>query len=145
MDKEQLASELIRDEGFVAHAYHDHLGYLTIGVGRLIDERRGGGITRDEALYLLHNDIDQRVEALRQRLDFWEGLDDTRQRALANMAFQMGLNGVMNFRRMLAALARGEWKTAHDEALDSRWAQQTPERANRVADMILWGNRGAPS
>ena len=139
MNVDQLKEELLQDEGMVLHGYNDHLGYLTIGVGRLIDERRGGGITKEEAFYLLENDIGKVIVALRSKLPFWNKLNDTRQRALINMAFQMGVAGLMGFNKMLWAIERGNWDLAHAEGLDSAWAGQTPKRARRVMEMIKHG------
>ena len=139
MNVDQLKEELLQDEGMVLHGYNDHLGYLTIGVGRLIDERRGGGITKEEAFYLLENDIGKVIVALRSKLPFWNKLNDTRQRALINMAFQMGVAGLMGFKQMLWAIERGNWDLAHAEGLDSAWAGQTPKRARRVMEMIKHG------
>lgn len=140
MNKERLKSELIHDEGLVLHEYKDHLGYSTIGVGRLIDERKGGGITKEEAMYLLDNDIKRKMAEVKKRIKFWNKLDDTRQRALMNMAFQLGVNGLMRFQKMLWAMEREQWDLAHAEALDSAWAGQTPRRAKRVAEMIRYGS-----
>lgn len=139
MNIPQLREELIRDEGFKPYAYKDHLGFLTIGVGRMIDERKSGGITPEEAHYLLENDIGRAVDGLRKALPFWDNLSDARQRALCNMAFQMGVSGVLKFTRMIAALKIGHYDRAALEALDSTWAKQTPERAQRVTRLIREG------
>ncbi len=140
MNKSKLAEELKRDEGIVLHAYSDHLGYTTIGIGRLIDKRKGGGITDAEALHLLANDIDKIARDLDACLTFYKHLDDTRQRALCNMCFQLGLGGLLGFRKMLAAVGIEDWEEACNQAMDSLWAVQTPERAGRVATMILKGD-----
>ena len=134
--RQKLRALIERHEGRVSHAYQDHLGYWTIGVGRLIDERRGGGLSDDEIDYLLANDISRVVDALSVRLSFWGSLTDHQQMALCNMAFQLGVSGLLNFRRMLAALEAGDVVAARREALDSRWALQTPKRAQEVAAML---------
>lgn len=139
MNVEQLKQDLHRDEGQVLHAYEDHLGYLTIGVGRLIDKRRGGGITHEEAMYLLGNDIERVRHDLQARLPYWFDLSPNRQRALCNMAFQLGVEGLLAFRRMHAAIKAQDWDLAHQEALDSKWAAQTPARAKRVAALLRDG------
>lgn len=139
MDIEALTRELVRDERFVPHAYRDSRGYLTIGIGRMVDSRLGGGITLDEAKFLLAHDIARVTAALEARLPYWLDLDDARQRALANMAFNLGIPRLMEFRRMFAALADGDYDTAAAEALDSRWARQVGARADRIAAMIRTG------
>lgn len=136
MNLSALKEQIMRHEGEVPHAYQDHLGFWTIGVGRLIDERRGGGLSKDEIEYLLNNDIQRVHDQLAQRIAFWASLSDSQQQALCNMAFQLGVNGVLNFRRMLAALDRGDTAAAEAEALDSRWANQTLNRAREVAAML---------
>jgi lysozyme len=134
-----LEDQLRRDEGERLSAYQDHLGYWTIGIGRLIDSRRGGGISTDESTMLLRNDIARvRVELL-QRLPWFAHLDSVRQGALMNMAFQMGINGVMAFQQMLAKVQGGDYAAAADQMLQSKWATQTPERANRLAKQMREG------
>ena len=136
----KLRKELLRDEGFRRAAYRDHLGYWTIGIGRMIDKRRGGGITRDEANYLLTVDIVKIETALDARIPWWRDAAPSRQRALLNMAFQMGVGGLMKFKRTLAMAKRGDWNQAATNALKSRWARQTPTRAKRVAALMRAGH-----
>jgi lysozyme len=139
MNIELLRSELKRDEGMVLHAYECPAGYTTIGVGRMIDKRRGGGISEFEAEFLLQNDIDRIVTELYTRLPWFERMSDARQRALINMAFQLGVNGLLGFNKMLAHMSSDFFNQAANEALNSRWAEQTPERAERISKMIREG------
>lgn len=132
----KLTSELIRDEGVVLNAYQDHLGYWTIGIGRLIDKRRGGGITRDEAKYLLKNDINEVVSQLNIKIPWFKGLNDVRKRALCNMAFQMGVAGLLKFKNTLRFIEQGNFEEAGRNARKSLWYKQTPNRAERVIKMI---------
>lgn len=134
-----LIRELERDEGRVLHAYTDHLGYWTIGIGRLIDKRRGGGISNDEADMLKRNDVLRFQRELDQRLPWWRGLDPVRQRAIQNMAFQMGVSGLLGFKSSLAAIQSGDWPRAAANMRKSLWAKQTPQRAARVIGMIETG------
>ncbi|MDB5422300.1 MAG: hypothetical protein JWR59_2247 [Brevundimonas sp.] len=87
----QRAIELERDEACVRHAYKDSRGYWTIGIGRLIDKTLGGGITREEALYLKRNDIVRFKGELDLAAPWWRTLDPVRQRAVLNMTFNLGL------------------------------------------------------
>ncbi len=89
-DRAALTEELRRDEGEVLHAYTDSEGYVTIGVGRLIDKRRGGGISAEESAYLLGNDISRTETDLDARMPWWRDLDPVRQRVILNMAFNLG-------------------------------------------------------
>lgn len=137
--RDRLTQQLRRDEGEVLHAYQDHLGYWTIGIGRLIDQRKGGGISAEESAFLLANDINVRIAALRQKLDWFDDLDEARQGVLVNMAFQMGVDGLLAFRNTLAMVKAGDYAGAASGMLQSVWAQQTPERAKRLSDQMRTG------
>ena len=128
-----ITADLKRDEGFVGHAYQDSEGYWTIGYGRLIDERLGGGITECEAEVLLDYDIRRALADLDHALPWWRELPSSWQRGLVNMCFNLGLTRLLGFKRMLAALQAGDGDRAADEALDSKWARQVGARARRVA------------
>ena len=135
----RLRRDLIRDEGLKLHAYQDHLGFWTIGVGRLIDKRKGGGIAEDEAHFLLDNDIDHCLDDLKTRYPWVIGLDEARQRALCNMRFQLGAVGLAKFKATLAELERHDYEAAADHMLHSLWARQTPQRAQRIAHLVRRG------
>ena len=139
MNTAELRNQIKRHEGCVLHAYQDHLGFWTIGYGRLIDERRGGGISQAEAEQLLSNDIARVIGSLEHSAPSLHTLREGVQHALVNMAYQMGVDGLMRFSRMWQALDQGDFESAADEALDSRWAEQTPRRAKEVAGMIRNG------
>ena len=134
----ELLAQIKRHKGLRNHAYPDHLGYLTIGYGRLIDERRGGRITDEEAEFLLTSDV---VACMRDMgsIKTYRQLDPVRQAALVNMRFKLGSAGIREFQLMWAALERYDYEDAAAEALDSKWAGQTPIRANEVAEQLRTG------
>lgn len=134
-----LARQLKVDEGLRLHAYQDHLGFWTIGYGRLIDDRKGGGITEDEAAALLANDIEQRSKDITKALPWFEKLNDARKGALLNMAFQMGLGGLLSFTRTLEAIRDEHYAHAAHCMLQSKWATQTPSRARKMARQVETG------
>jgi len=131
--KTLLARLLVKEEGYVSWGYLDHLGYLTIGIGRLIDKRKGGGISEDEAIYLLANDIDKIAAKLDIALPWWKKLDVVRQVVLMSMAFQMGVGGLVSFTRTLKAVEEGRYADAGTSMRKSLWYRQTPARAERLA------------
>ena len=139
MDKKQLTKELRRDEGVVPFAYQDHLGYWTIGVGRLIDKRKGGGLSDAEIDFLLSNDIDRFEKQVIDALPWYSRLDDVRQRVLVNMAFNLGIAGLLGFKNTLAMIERGDYAGAAKGMLASKWAGQVGERAKRLAIMMETG------
>jgi lysozyme len=134
-----LKDQLIRDEGVVRHAYEDNLGFTTIGVGRLIDVRRGGGLSLSEIDFLLTNDIGEKTAQVLEALPWAKDLNAPRFAVLVNMAFQMGIHGLLGFPGMLGAVRTGDYKAAAEHMLDSKWEQQTPTRAHRLADQMESG------
>jgi lysozyme len=130
---------LIEDEGEVLHVYPDHLGFATLGVGRLIDPRKGGGISLDESRYLLRNDIASKTAQCDQRFEWFATLDDARQGVIVCMAFQLGVNGVANFKKMIAAIEVSDWSEAAKQMKDSAWHEQTPQRCERMAEIMRTG------
>lgn len=134
-----LAEQLVRDEGVVLHAYPDSLGFLTIGIGRLIDKRKNGGISLDEALYLLQNDIKAKTTALLAALPWASALDEARRGALLNLAFNLGVEGLLGFKNFLSLMEKGQYAEASRELLNSKWATQVGPRANRLSRQIATG------
>lgn len=136
---EELIRQLVDEEGEVLHEYKDHLGYSTVGVGRLIDKRKGGGISKEESRYLLMNDINRFTRDVSASLPWFSSLSAPRKAVLIGMAFQMGLQGLMGFKNTLAHIKAGEYDKAADGMINSLWARQTPERAKRMAEQMRTG------
>jgi len=134
-----LARQLEQEEGRVRHAYQDHLGYWTIGIGRLIDKRKGGGLSDQEIDILVANDIDAKTNEVFAALPWARDLDPARQAVLVGMAFQMGTAGLLGFKNTLAMIARKDYEGAARGMLKSLWAQQTPARAHRMAEQMRTG------
>jgi lysozyme len=130
---------LKREEGFVSHCYQDTLGYYTIGYGKLIDKRKGGGITEAEACILLDNEILSKIEELNAKIPWWSRLDDVRKTVVLAMAFQLGVPGLLEFKQTLNSLEHGDWSGAAGHMMSSTWAAQTPLRAARMATAIRTG------
>jgi len=135
----QATNQIKSDEGLVLHAYKDSLGFLTIGYGRLIDKAKGGGITKQEAEYLLSHDIAYKLGQLYAQLPWITKLNDARKGVLLNMAFQLGVQGLMGFKNTLNKIEAGDYEGASVNMLQSKWATQTPERAKRMAEQMRTG------
>ncbi len=131
-----LTEQLRRDEGTESCAYQDSLGYWTIGVGRLIDARKGGGLSNDEIDYRLDNDIKAKTREVLLALPWAARLSEPRRAVLVNMAFQLGTKGLLAFHRTLGSVEDGHYGDAAVEMLNSTWAKQTPARAMRLATQM---------
>jgi lysozyme len=135
--RQKLRGLLTADEGCKLFPYTDTTGNLSIGVGRSLTTR---GISQVEAFYLLDDDISYFYNKLLQYCDFFVQLDENRQIALIDMAFNLGIQGFLNFKEVISALESHDYIRAHDEMLNSHWAKQLPERSSKLANIILTGN-----
>lgn len=149
----KLTAQLRRDEGLKNIVYQDHLGYDTIGVGHLVDPRKGGfmpsyaaeelsanGKVSDATIdRMLAEDIRAKDEELRRRAPWVNGLDSARYGCLLNMAFQMGVDGLLGFKNTLNMVKNHDYDSASKGMLNSLWARQTPARARRVAAQMKTG------
>lgn len=116
--------------------YVDSEGYLTIGFGRNLDKV---GVREDEAELMLSNDIREALNRCRKAFAFFEELNEVRQAVVVEMCFNLGIGGLLMFRRMIAALRVGDYEKAADEMLDSLWADQVGKRADEAAKMMREG------
>jgi len=150
MNRDALAARLVTDEDLRLTPYDDAtgkplkpgdtiIGNITIGVGCNLM----AGISKSEAMMLLGGRIDAACAALDRALPWWRGMSDRRQQALANMAFNMGIGdstrGLLSFRNTLARMQAGDYAGAARGMLDSQWANQVGDRAQRIAQMIKEG------
>jgi len=133
----EMEKKLLRlHEGESLHPYRCTSGKLTIGVGRNLEDR---GITKQESAYLLDNDIRQVCAELRKHLPWFGDLGAARQAVLIDMAFNLGIAGLLSFKRTLEHIRFAEYKQAAVEMIDSVWANQVGERARRLAWMMDTG------
>lgn len=149
MDEKKLIGELRLDEGEELVAYKDTMGLWTIGVGHLIDPKRGanpapfgvdlrngGEITPAQSAELLGRDIAAKAAELDKALPWWRKLSDARQRVLLNMAFNLGTAGLLGFANTLRMVEGGSYRAAAEAMLRSKWAGQVGARATRLAAMM---------
>lgn len=134
-----LRTQLREFEGVVPHAYQDHLGYWTIGCGRLIDKRKGGRLTDEEIDYLLDNDIRRKTVEVYEALPWVREMNEPRQAVVISMAFQLGTEGLLRFVRTLDSMRDQRYYDAATGMMQSLWARQTPERARRLAHQLVTG------
>lgn len=126
---------LIYDEGVQRKPYRDTVGKLTIGVGRNLDDVP---LSNDTIYQMLDEDICKAVNSAtkifgQQQFDSWS---EPRQHAIVNMIFNLGEPKFSQFYNMLGAIRNGDWATAAQHALDSRWAKQVGKRAERIVALM---------
>jgi lysozyme len=125
-------------EGRIPYAYSDSLGYLTIGIGHLIDQRKGGRLPEPIIDALFEHDLHEHTNELFAHLPWARDLDPVRQAVLVDMYFNLRL-GLLGFKETLQHFEAGRWELAAAAMLDSKWAQQVGVRAIRLATMVRTG------
>lgn len=128
-----LIEHIKEEEGFSGTPYKDTLGYPTIGYGtKLPLTKEEGELLLKHRLKKMQKELNRRVEEVYGKVSMpnkaWELLD--------HMSYQLGVQGVMNFKKMLRAIVSGNYSEASREMLDSKWALQTPNRAERLSTMM---------
>ena len=131
-----LIARLKREEGLRLFPYKDTVGITTIGYGRNLEYV---GISKMEAEIMLENDVENVISELKKMFSFFKDLDEARKVVLIDMGYNMGIHGLSAFRHMIAAVAKGDYKLAAKEMLNSKWAQQVKNRANDLAYMMEFG------
>jgi lysozyme len=127
---------LKRHEGFRSKPYRCTAGKLTIGYGRNLDDV---GITEVEAEFLLKVDTLRATDSAGDIFPSILSHTENRQIAIINMVFNLGKTRFKKFRKMIDAIKRGDWESAADEAMDSRWYGQVGARAVEIVGLLRKG------
>jgi lysozyme len=135
---------IANEEGFSPTPYMCSEGYPTVGYGQRIGPR---GAMLEMYQFTMPEPVArewlaQNVRAIADQLasrSFYCQCNGARAIVLLSMAYQMGVSGLLKFRKMLAAIEDNDWEEAARQALDSRWAKQTPARAKRHAEILRTG------
>ena len=121
--------QIREDEGFESKPYQDHLGNWTFGIGFTF-------ITEEESVAVLKLRLSAILASLNAQLHWYADLPIEVKNIMLNMAYQLGVSGLLGFTKTMVLLKNERWVAAADEMLDSKWARQTPERANRLSDRL---------
>ena len=129
----KLTDQLIKHEGLRLKPYHCPAGKLTIGIGRNLEDK---GITENEAVMLLENDIQECLQDLETLFQAFDQLPESVQRVLVDMRFNLGPNRFRHFKKMIAAVKNQDFIQAAAEMKDSRWYSQVGQRARTLVNMM---------
>lgn len=131
-----VAEEYVkRHEGEVLTPYKDSRGILTIGVGHNLEM----GISKAASDFIFKEDMDKAEALLNERCPVFAKLDANRQIVLIDLCFNLGISGLLGFKKMLAALNEGNWNKAAAELMNSKYAKQVPNRAKENRDVLITG------
>lgn len=132
----EIVKLIKQDEGFSHFVYKCPAGKLTIGYGRNLEDN---GISKLEGEMMLINDISQAEKALPTIFDNYEFLTPSRKMVLISMHYNLGLNGLKKFKKMIKAIEDDNFLKASHEMLDSDWADQIGDRSIRLATIMKDG------
>lgn len=132
-----MVTEKIKaEEGFKDRPYMCPTGHLTIGYGINLESTP---IPKEVADLWLRMEVDKIIDQL-SKYEWFSELSYDRHAVIIDMAYQLGVSGVLKFKKMIHAIKWHNWEAAASEMLDSKWAKQTPERANRNATVMRTGS-----
>jgi lysozyme len=134
------------DEGWSPHEYHCTEGFVTTGWGRKVSNIKYAPLgntktTKEKEIVFVRKRIQEIESALeKQQPSAWMKCNEARKAVLIGMGFQMGVTGLLAFKKMWEALSRGDFELASREMLNSKWAVQTKNRAKRYSDQMKIGS-----
>lgn len=128
--RKSLLERLKKEEGYRQFPYLDSVGILTIGYGRNLVTN---GMDQDEATWLLDNDITKAEHQVDSALPWARTLDEVRKAILVDMCHNLGLRGLLKFKKTLQSVREGRYQDAGVEMLASIWAKQVGSRATKLA------------
>jgi lysozyme len=129
----RIKDMLIQHEGLRTFPYHDSVGKLTIGVGHNLTDC---GLPKEIIDLLLNYDITDKQIQLSERLYWFDTLPELAKLVLTDMAFNMGVSGLLTFTKTLEYIKQGDYKNASIEMLNSKWAKQVGQRANDLSEIL---------
>lgn len=127
---------LVLEEEFRSIPYRDDEGNETLGIGWNI---RSLPMTLEQALAINRDHIRYFEKELQRLLSFYDNLDQVRQCVLVDMAFNMGIEEFMGFKRFLHMIELGGYDEAAQEMLNSVWDKEVKTRAIRLSKMMETG------
>ena len=128
-----LIESVKESEGFRSKVYKCTEGYDTIGYGFAIKDLELDEDICHQILVKILNDL---IDNANDKFPFLLELPDEKADIVYEMIYQMGLNGVSRFKKMLKALEDQDFEKASVEMLDSLWAKQTPNRALKMSNKM---------
>ena len=133
-----LIENIKESEGFVKHVYDDSLGIPTIGYGFAIKDL---DLDEDIASEILSRKIEKLINRVDGKFDWFNEANDKIKEVVVEMCYQLGLGGFSKFKRTISYFANKDYIKASVEMLDSKWATQTPNRANKLSKIVELAGR----
>jgi len=130
---QRLIKSVKHHEGFRESVYKDTLGYETIGYGFAIKDLK---LDENLSSIILEKKMTILILDCFSRFQWLNAQPSVIQEVIIEMCYQLGITGVSKFKKMIANIKSGDYILAGNEALDSRWAKQTPNRAKELSERL---------
>mgnify|MGYP001587956409 CR=1 FL=1 len=137
---DQVKNDLIDDEGRRNFPYDDATGArvkcegnITIGVGWNLEN----GLPNEIIDRLLDIGIERAMNDCVSIFPHFISLPDSKKRVLINLAFNMGRDRLLTFKKMIAAINERDFKKAAEELMDSKWAMQVQKSRSTRLQLLL--------
>lgn len=142
MNIQLLQKELTRDEGVRFSPYKDTKDIMTVGIGHNLQSSPisySYPLTQDQVNQIFASDVQNVIKDLNANIPWWSSLDEVRQRVLANMTFNLGINGLLAFKNTLNFIKCGNYVAAAEGMKNSKWYNQVGARADRLCQAMRTG------
>lgn len=142
MNIQLLQKELTRDEGIRFSPYKDTKDIMTVGIGHNLQSSPlsySYPLTQDQVNQIFTSDVQNVIKDLNANIPWWSSLDEVRQRVLANMTFNLGINGLLAFKNTLNFIKCGNYAAAAEGMKNSKWYNQVGARADRLCQAMRTG------
>ena len=131
--EDQIVQNLKGYEGYKPTWYTDTEGYETIGFGFKKDSLR---LSRQVSSLILREKINDLYINMAVYPWFLE-INPNARMVLVELSYQVGIAGMLKFKKMLKAIQDNDYITASKEILDSKLARQTPQRVKDLSKRLL--------
>lgn len=137
-----LEQRIIEHEGIKKSVYKDSLGLWTIGIGFLVDPSKNAGLSVEECMMILRSRIKNLEQQLLQYK--WFTIQDVvRQGCLIELAYNMGIQGLLKFEKFLGFMGERKCSAAAKELIASKWYTQVGKaRSNDIIKRVREGTYG---
>ena len=140
LNHQRLIKRIKKNEGFSIKPYKDQLGFFTIGYGHLILPNEKNllekKIKKNHLEIIFQKDFKKTLKNFNFFLkSFSPGKKE--DELLIEMVFQIGIKGVLKFKKLLENIKKGNTHLVCFEMMNSLWYKQTPTRVKNLICVYL--------
>jgi len=135
-----LKERIKKNEGFRNRIYLDQLKFKTIGYGHLVRKSdkfvKGKKYSKNELNIVFEEDFKKAVNSFNKNFKKYS-FKKNENEVLIEMIYQLGIGGVLKFKKFISALRKKNVYMAALEMMDSIWYKQTRKRVIILITRLL--------